>query len=270
VIPLLLGQALAVAAGHGWNWHAAIAIHSFGIIDHLYIVFANDWADRDSDSINETPTMFSGGSRVLIDGGLKPKSLARAAILMAVLLVALSIFASIHWSAWLWLAAAASALLLLFLYSFPPFRLSYRGGGEVLQGLGVGLVLPSLGFYGQAGTLDGIPVFALIGCVLLGIASNIATSLPDQEADRKTEKWTIAARTGMVRANRIGAKVTYLGIALLLIAGAGHIVFGLGLMVVMLAAHFATRKRKPVIQLLGIVIPGQLSLVAAIVIAFVK
>ena len=45
------------------------------------------------------------------------------------------------------------ALLLLWLYSFKPVRLSYRGGGEILQALGTALVLPLLGFYAQSGSL---------------------------------------------------------------------------------------------------------------------
>ena len=49
--PILLGQALAFAAGSPFDPAMAAIAHSFGVLDHLYIVFANDYADREGDAL---------------------------------------------------------------------------------------------------------------------------------------------------------------------------------------------------------------------------
>jgi 1,4-dihydroxy-2-naphthoate octaprenyltransferase len=66
---------------------------------------------------------------------------------------------------------AAIAAHLFWMYSFPPFRLSYRGYGEVLQGIGLGVLLPVAGFYVQAGTLSGLHPATLLPGFLLGFAA---------------------------------------------------------------------------------------------------
>src|SRR5690606_19076458 len=111
------------------------------------------------------------------------------------------------------LALAAIALMLA--YSTPPLRLSHRGHGEWLQGIGVGLVLPSGGLYAQAGSL-GLPLEALIGPVLLATASNAVTAMPDLDADARAGKRTIPVRLGAVRAGWATAALTLAGGALTL------------------------------------------------------
>ncbi len=88
--PLVLGQALAYALGHGFDPIFAVFAHGFGVLDHLFIVFANDVADREADAQNDAPTPFSGGSRVLQEGLLSPRQLATGAALAGAGLLALS------------------------------------------------------------------------------------------------------------------------------------------------------------------------------------
>ncbi|RYE92692.1 MAG: hypothetical protein EOO75_06080, partial [Myxococcales bacterium] len=91
-LPLLLGQALA-AHQHGrpLSPGTLAAVQLFGVLDQLFIVYANDWADQDTDRRNLTPTLFSGGSRVLVHGRLGPRAIGTAAVVCAVALVALSV-----------------------------------------------------------------------------------------------------------------------------------------------------------------------------------
>ncbi|MDH5493566.1 MAG: prenyltransferase, partial [Myxococcales bacterium] len=81
-LPLLLGQALAVGAGARFDPWLALLVHAFGLALHLFIVFSNDYADRDID-VAGTRTLVSGGSGVLVEGKLRPRALARAARAMA-------------------------------------------------------------------------------------------------------------------------------------------------------------------------------------------
>ncbi len=211
--PLLLGQALAVAQGAPLDWTFFALALGFGVLDHLVIVFTNDVADQDADAKNDAPTLFSGGSRVLQEGLLEPRQLTRGAVAAAAGLVALS-------GAGVWLGRpllplfAVAALGLLAAYSLPPLRLSYRGQGELLQGLGVGLVLPLLGFYLQAGSVEEAPWALFAPLVLLGFASNILTALPDVEADRAAGKRSWPVRRGELKARRDAIVLLLVGIVL--------------------------------------------------------
>lgn len=201
-IPLTLGQALAYAAHGRFSWGLFGAVGLLGFFDQLFIVFANDFADREADAINPSPTIVSGGSRVIQEGKLPAQALRKAAWLMlgAMLLVS-SILALIHALWWLPVLTLIGAAL-LWAYSFPPLRLSYRGYGELLQGLGVGVVLPILGFYAQAGSFAELPWLGLLPCFLLGYVGNLLTALPDYPGDRAANKRSYPVRFGQFVARR--------------------------------------------------------------------
>ncbi|GAK56512.1 UbiA prenyltransferase [Candidatus Vecturithrix granuli] len=201
--PLLLGQILAYAHAATWDWPIALLVHAFGLFIQLYIVYANDYADYQVDTLNDTYTIFSGGSRVLVDGDITPEALKKAAFLMvggslgtALLLMML------YRRPWA-LLLATIALLLLYAYSYPPFRLSYRGGGEFLQMIGVGGVLPLFGYYAQAGDFIHFPCSLFLILLPTNLACAIATSLPDEPSDRRGQKHTISVVFGNQRARQI-------------------------------------------------------------------
>jgi len=197
--PLLLGQALAWSV-HGrfaWSWLAIAQV--FGVLDQLFVLFVNDLADLPADRDNPHPTAFSGGSRVLVDGALSRRALERAVIALLIV-AALSCAALAVADRPLVALLVACGIVLTWAYSLPPLRLAYRGHGELLQGLGVGAVLPLFGYYLQAGTLDGVPVGVIAAGVALGYAGNVATSLPDEPADRASAKRSYAVRVGLVHA----------------------------------------------------------------------
>lgn len=217
LLPLAFGQALAFHAHHRFSWLMAGIAVAFGLLDQWMIVFANDWADADADELNEQPTVYSGGSRVIQEGKLERKQLARAAGLCMFALLGLSLWLGFEHGVWDVLGLTASAIVLLWAYSFGPLALSYRGYGELLQGFGVGAVLPLVGYALQAGSLDGASYYALIPTVLLGIMGNILTSLPDEPADFRSGKRSYPVRVGADRA-RLHA------VLLLAVASVGSIV----------------------------------------------
>jgi 1,4-dihydroxy-2-naphthoate octaprenyltransferase len=195
-LPLILGQMLALHVTGMWSWPIFVIVALFGISDQLYIVFANDYADRETDALNETSTVFSGGSRVLVDGSLSPEALLRAAILMATLAIATGVALLVGWGHALVLPLVLIGLLLLWAYSFAPLRMSYRGGGEFLQMLGVGLVLPLIGYAAQAGDLALFPMEVLAFLLPLNLATSLSTALPDEPSDRISRKLTLPVLLG--------------------------------------------------------------------------
>jgi len=194
--PLLLGQACAYFLTGHLDLGVLIVTQAFGVFDHLYIMYANDLADHESDQNNDTFTPFSGGSRVLLDGSLTPQALRRAAWLMVGLALLCGVILGVVWERWLPLPLMAFGLSLLWLYSFPPAQLSYRGGGELLQMIGVAAVLPLIGFSAHMGHLEGFPWPLLLVLLPTHLACAMATSLPDEPSDRLSNKRTTTVLLG--------------------------------------------------------------------------
>ncbi|MCG8555093.1 MAG: prenyltransferase [Proteobacteria bacterium] len=200
--PMLFGQALALATTGRFELGLLLWIQLYGLLDQLLIVFTNDWADHATDRTNTTFNRFSGGSRVLVENKLGRHQLAFAArlVLAFVILLALYLAFARQRPLTLWLTLAGVSLI--WAYDLRPLRLSYRGGGEVLQALGVGVLLPVLGYYLQSATLAGLPWWVLGSTFLLGYAGNITTALPDFPSDRNSGKRTYPVRNGQ-RAGRV-------------------------------------------------------------------
>src|SRR5690606_20868138 len=92
---------------------------------------------------------------------------------------------------------AGLGLLVIFLvYSFPPLRLNYRGGGEWLEGFGVGVALPCFQLFLQSGEIWVRELWLLPGFCVLALASAVASGLADEQSDRRGGKRTYASEYG--------------------------------------------------------------------------
>lgn len=200
-VPLWLGQALAFASTGAFSLSTLYTSHLVALLLLLVIVFSNDYADRETDAANRTYNEFSGGSRVLPEGRLQPDDLRGAAWVALAGLAGLSLWLAFGtgrpWAP----AFVVAAALLVWAYNFAPLRLAYRGGGEIVQGLGTGVVLPLLGYYLQAGDLA-VPPLTLAPLFLLGVVGNILTALPDVPSDKSSDKRTYPVRRGQWAARR--------------------------------------------------------------------
>lgn len=223
--PIVAGAALLGGGAQALDAAGLGVSLGFGLLAHAFIVLANDLADADADAIAGHRTLVSGGSGVLVEGRLSRRQIARAAAVSAVGLLAYGA----GWSAVAQtpgpVLCAAATLLLVWSYSFPPLRRAYVDGGAVLQALGVGVVLPLVGAFGQGGPAwDRASAF--VPLVLLGWAGNVATALPDREGDARAEKRTLPVRVGETVARR---RVVQVGVIaalcspLVLPAAANHV-----------------------------------------------
>jgi 1,4-dihydroxy-2-naphthoate octaprenyltransferase len=214
-LPLLLGQLVAVRlTGNALDLGTLLGVQLFGLFDQLFIVYSNDWADQETDRRNRTATLFSGGSRVLVEGRISPRALGLAALACAAALLTVSVGLAVTRGVPLLVPLALVALALLWAYSYPPLRLSYRGGGELLQMVGVSGVLPLYGYLAQGGDLGRFPWW-LVACLLpTHLACAIATALPDEPSDRESRKLTLAARVGGERAAWVILALNVLTLAL--------------------------------------------------------
>ena len=210
--PLLFGQALAYSATGQFDPGIFMLSWLCAGLEQLYIVFWNDVADEAADRANSQPMLWAGGSRVIPEGRLSARTLWRAGAVCAVILLLIGlIFTVLYGRKWT-LPLFIGGLSLPWMYSFPPLKLNYRGMGEVLQGIGCGVMLPVVGFYLQAGGFDRLPWLLLIPFFLFHWTSSIATALPDREADVAAMKRTVPVMLGNIRAGWMMNALVLLGL----------------------------------------------------------
>jgi 1,4-dihydroxy-2-naphthoate octaprenyltransferase len=222
---LLYGLGAVIAAVHGAVIDPATYALGQGVVTAFQLMthYANDFYDYEADRANQTPTRWSGGSRVLIAGEL-PRSIglvtARVLALLGAGLSALVIArcGTTH-------APALGAMFVLaWAYSAPPLRLCARGLGELATALVVTGLVPWLGFSLQAPGLVGAAtvLLAITPLALLQLAMLLAIELPDAAGDAATGKRTLVVQLGASRSARLYALVlllAYLWLPLALLLG---------------------------------------------------
>jgi 1,4-dihydroxy-2-naphthoate octaprenyltransferase len=209
---VLYGLGAALAGVRRWDVYAWGQL--VGTATQLMVHYANDYFDLEADRANLTPTRWSGGSRVLPEGGLSPVVALRAAQLL--LLVTTCAGVAVAWRAGgpaLWLALAMIGLA--WGYSAPPLRFCARGLGELTTAIVVTLLVPVYGYALQAGRV-GAPVLlaAALPCALQ-FAMLLAIEFPDAAGDAATGKRTLVVRMGALPAARLFAVLTLAAFAAL-------------------------------------------------------
>ena len=198
LFPLLLGQGFHRQNGGKLNPAMLCWICGYSLLIQLFIVYANDYADTEVDRLNTTYNLFSGGSRVLVKGRLSKREVLTGIVVTMALNAGVGLVLTLsHGRSWA-LPLIIISWALLWAYSYTPFRLSYRGGGELLQTLGVGLVLPFFGYYAQAGTPENFPWRCLLFVMPLQLGAALSTALPDEPSDRAGHKRTLVVLVGPV------------------------------------------------------------------------
>jgi 1,4-dihydroxy-2-naphthoate octaprenyltransferase len=185
--------------------------------------YGNDYFDLSADRLNQTPTNWSGGSRVLLNGVVPP----RAALVGALLFAAIALVAAFVLATSVSTGAAALPLILLALffawfYSAPPLRLHSRSIGELTTALIVTGLTPLTGYALQTGRLDTLPYLADFPLCCLQFCMLFAIEFPDAESDRTAHKYTLVVRLGASRSARFYALIliaAYLSLPLLVAAG---------------------------------------------------
>jgi 1,4-dihydroxy-2-naphthoate polyprenyltransferase len=212
-----LGAAIAAYAGAAIDWRryawGQLAVTAIQLATH----YSNDYFDVAADRANATPTRWSGGSRVLVDGTLSPGvALGAALALTAVALAAVAHFAAGPVSP----SVVPGVLLMIALswaYSAPPLRLCARGLGELTTAAVVTFLVPWLGFSLQSAAVSRLVPLAVIPVAAFQFVMLLAIEFPDAEGDAATGKRTLVVRLGGLWAARLYVFVvcaTYLALPL--------------------------------------------------------
>lgn len=218
-----LGVAIAVSSGARLDLSAFIWTQIAITTTQLMTHFANDYFDLEADRANQTPTQWSGGSRVLVENRL-PR---RAALMAALVLAAMALGANGVLS--LVIRPGIGTFLLFFgaqllawCYSAPPIRLHSRGLGEATTMFVVTLLTPISGYATQTGRIDLLPLLAVVPLCCLQFAMLLAIEFPDADGDQQVGKKTLVVRLGAANAARLYTALlltTYLCLPVLVILG---------------------------------------------------
>ena len=204
---MLLGGALAFHDGPiAWGWLALTVLGIFCIEAAKNAsgeVF--DWDSGDDQAVaEEDRSPFSGGKRVLVDGLLTRRqtwivafagyALGALAGLAIVLYREPRVF---------WIGVAGIALA--FFYHAPPFKLSYRGWGELTVAVTYGPLVCAGTYLVQRREIPEKVIFASLPLALAIACFLWICEFPDRRADEKSGKRTWVVRLGALRASRLFA-----------------------------------------------------------------
>jgi 1,4-dihydroxy-2-naphthoate octaprenyltransferase len=192
-----LGMAMALYEGAELDMAALLwgqlAVTAIQLMTH----YSNDYFDIAADRANQTPTRWSGGSRVLVEGQLGPGvALGAALFLAAVALLATGVLGLAVRPGPLAIPLLLLALALAWGYSAPPLRLHSRGLGELSVAALVPGLTPLLGYYLQSGRLAWLPVLAALPLCCFQFAMLLVIELPDANGDAAAGKATLVVRFG--------------------------------------------------------------------------
>ncbi|MDD5073424.1 MAG: 1,4-dihydroxy-2-naphthoate octaprenyltransferase [Candidatus Omnitrophica bacterium] len=202
IIPVVLGAAVAVHQTGAFDWGLLWLTMAGALFVHAGLNLTNDYYDYISgdDVVNKTPTPFSGGSRLLPDGALKPREVLTAGLFCLAVTVAIGVYLVYALRGYLLLPIGIAGLFLVFFYTAPPFRIGYTGFAELATGIGFGPLMVLGSYYVQARRLSweafwaSVPVGILIALVLY------INEFPDYEADRISGKRNTVVSIGKAAA----------------------------------------------------------------------
>ncbi len=224
-VPATVGQALGVVQLGRVDLAAALVGFALTFLLLAFIVLLNDWADREVDALKRRRFPDGCSPKTIPDGILPARAVLGGGLAAGALALSLAAFAQGWLNRPLLLGAVAGCLLLFAGYSLPPLRLNYRGGGELLEMLGVGGALPWTMAYVQGGLgVEGylwLPRAGAVlpGLMLLALASAVASGLSDEVSDREGGKTTLATSLGNAFARRLTELSVALGALAWIVAG---------------------------------------------------
>lgn len=192
-IPLFIGWSMAVKSSGVVRPGRFLLVLFGSLIVHLITNLANDYFDH----LTGTDAGESiGGSRVIQEGKISPRTMLRVIIGLYIIAFAIAFVIVFQFGLYLLSIPIFFAAFSSYFYVAPPVRYGYHGLGELFVGINMGPVMV-VGTYwvvtegpAMAPLLVSIPVGLLVAAILY------YQSLPDMTTDEAAGKITLAVRLG--------------------------------------------------------------------------
>lgn len=201
VVPAVFGALYARYTGVQLNWPLFGLTVLGTIFVHAGLNMANDYFDHRSGNDQLTvATPFSGGSKVIQEGLLKPRQVLAAALISTVLGVAIGLYLNFVTGGVVILVVGALGLVFAWFYEAPPLRLGHRRGmGELACLLGCGPVIVLGAYFVQARVFSWSAVLASLPIGLLMMLVLFINEFHDRSADAAVGKNTLVVTLGTAR-----------------------------------------------------------------------
>lgn len=204
LIAYSLGTSAAFLISGRFNLQAYLWGYIMLFLIELLTILCNEYFDYSTDKVNKNFSLYTGGTRMLVEGKISFSEIKIAAAFVAFFILITSfllIKSSPVPSAWPVIIMIAVSLVLGVGYTVPPLKFCYRGLGEIIVSTTHSPVVIMCGFVFQEGRwnyslpwLFSIPLFfAVMGAITLA-------GIPDYSADVTVSKRTISVLLGQRRA----------------------------------------------------------------------
>lgn len=201
-LPFLTVTLGAVFVGTSFAYWQTRSFHLFHFIlallgacfFHIATNVANDYFDfrsgNDAANISGT-TPFSGGSRVVLEGLVKPETALMVSLAFAALGSAIGLFLNFTLEGNTILFIGIAGLFFVYSYNGFPLRLVNKGLGEIGIFLAWGPLMVLGAYYAQAERLDSVwPLVVSIPSGIMTILVLLINEFADKEADESTGRKT--------------------------------------------------------------------------------
>ncbi|MCX8021189.1 MAG: 1,4-dihydroxy-2-naphthoate octaprenyltransferase [Syntrophorhabdaceae bacterium] len=213
--PISIGVILAKGQGLRMDRIFLILIGSF--IVHLVTNIANDYFDYKKGTDDGAAI---GGSRVIQEGKISPKTLLNTIIVLYVLAFIVAFVIMYFYDLFILLPMILFAAFSSFFYVAPPVRYGYHALGELFVGINMGPIMVVGTYWVMAERFDWAPLFISLPVGFMVASILYYQSLPDMETDLMAHKITLAVKLGKKGAYIcliLFWVVIYLGIVLLMV-----------------------------------------------------
>ena len=205
-----LGTLLAVISGANFALDRFLLGSAIMLAALLSVNYGNEYSDVDLDRYNK-PTAISGGSGILQEN----PELRRFAKWFAIFMMGLSVAFAIAFT----ILFSCSVLFILYVtfgnfgswfYAAPPLKLSYRGLGEIVTVILVGLMTPGTGYFILKASFDIAFAVLALPFILYALAFIVNVEIPDLEGDRIGNKKTLI----VLKSRKFGFAITVFSLSL--------------------------------------------------------
>jgi len=199
----ILGVLLALASGVNFSLVYFIFGYAIMLPAHLSLSYSNNYFDIEVDKFNK-PISISGGSKVLIENPeLIPLTKKISIVLILTSIFVAFIFVILFSFPLTYLVFIIFGNLLGWFYTAPPFKLAYRGLGEIANMINMGFLMPGIGYWTISGNLDMFFFIFAFAFLLYGLNFMIIVETPDLEGDKKAKKKTLVSKIGRKNSYKI-------------------------------------------------------------------
>ena len=190
--PAALGQGIGYNCSNSLELKYVLLGLSMTFCNLIMIVSLNDYGDESVDRIKRKMFPHTSSLKTIPDGILSSHSLLFLGCFSMSSMILVACLGSLSLDRVYLPALTLISCIIFFIYTFPPLKLNYRGGGEILETLGVAFLIPYINAYCQSGLIWD-PQYALTYAILpICFASALASGVSDIESDRVGGKKTAA------------------------------------------------------------------------------